>query len=92
MKRVTKKASHNYGECHVCGSKMEPKVVSQEFHVKGRLVQIENVPAGVCTKCGAKVVTGQVGLVIDKLLHDSERLRNARTVLVPVLTFQEQAA
>ncbi len=47
---------YNYGECAVCSTSLEEKNIQQDFWVKGRLVVIENVPAGVCPQCGEKIV------------------------------------
>jgi HTH-type transcriptional regulator/antitoxin MqsA len=76
---------YDYGECHVCGERMEGRQVKQEFWIKDKLIVIEGVPAGVCPRCGEKVVRSDVGRGIATLLEDSKRLRKARRISVPVL-------
>ena len=83
---------YDYGECHVCGGRMQERRVKQEFWIKGKLVVIEGVPAGVCPQCGEKVVKADVGRSIAALVGDSKRLRKARTMSVPVIKFAREVA
>ena len=83
---------YDYGECHVCGGRMQERRVKQEFWIKGKLLVIENVPAGVCPQCGEKVVKADVGRRISALIEDSKELRKARTISVPVIRFAEKIA
>lgn len=83
---------YDYGECHVCGEQMKDKRIKQEFWIKGKLIVIENVPAGVCPQCGEKIVNADVGRNIAALVEDSERLRRARTMRVPVIRFAKKIA
>jgi len=46
------KSTYNYGKCHVCGEQMKEKRINQDSWLKGKLVVIESVPAGVCPQCG----------------------------------------
>lgn len=41
------KKSYDYGKCQVCGEQMQEQRVNQDFWLKGELVVIESVPAGV---------------------------------------------
>ncbi|HEX7722414.1 MAG TPA: YgiT-type zinc finger protein [Pyrinomonadaceae bacterium] len=43
----SKKHYDDYGKCHVCGEQMHEKRISQDFWLKGKLIVIESVPAGV---------------------------------------------
>ena len=83
---------YDYGKCHVCGEQMEERRVKQEFWIKGKLIVIEGVPAGVCPQCGEKVVRADVGREIAALIEDSSRLRKARTMSVPVIRFAKKIA
>ena len=38
---------YDYGECHVCGGRLEGARTKQEFWNKGKLIVVEDVPAGV---------------------------------------------
>ena len=83
---------YDYGECHICGARMEAKGINQGFWIKGKLIVIEDVPAGVCPQCGEKVVKADVGRRISALIEDSKRLRKARTISVPVMRFAKEIA
>ena len=82
---------YDYGKCHICGARLEEKSIDQGFWIKGKLIVIEGVPAGVCLQCGEKVVRADVGRRISALV-DSKRLRKARTISVPVMTFAGETA
>jgi len=83
---------YNYGNCHVCGGKMEAKRTKQEFWVRKKLIVIEDVPAGVCVQCGEKVVNADVGQGISAVLTDAGRRRRSRTIVVPVIRFAGKVA
>ena len=83
---------YDYGKCHVCGERMEERLIKQEFWIKRKLIVVEDIPAGVCPQCGEKVVRGNIGRLIAALLEDAKRLRKARTMSVPVLSFAEEIA
>jgi len=89
---MTKKKGYNYGDCHVCGERMREQRVKQDFWVKEQLVVIEDVPAGVCPRCGERVVRAEIGLQLAALLKGSARLRQAQTMRVPVIRFEKAVA
>ncbi len=82
-----KRDKYDYGECHICGEQMEERQIKQEFWIKGKLIVIEDVPAGICPQCGERVVKAEVGRSIAALIEDSKRLRKARMISVPVISF-----
>jgi YgiT-type zinc finger domain-containing protein len=86
------KSSYNYGECHVCGERMEKKRIKQGFWIKDKLILVEDIPAGVCVQCGEKVVNADVGQRITALMGDTKRLQEARTMSIPVIRFAQEAA
>lgn len=86
------KSLYDYGKCHVCTEQMEERRINQEFWIKNNLIVIEDVPAGVCPQCGEKVVKADVGRWIATLLEDSKRLKKARTIKVPVVSFAKEVA
>ena len=79
---------YNYGECEICNTPLQERTIQQDFWIKGKLVVIENVPAGVCPKCGEKVVNAGVGEHIAGLLKDSERIDKAPTISVPLIKYE----
>jgi len=44
-----KRLTYDYDGCHLCGGHMKEKRIKQDFWIKGKLIVIENVPAGVCS-------------------------------------------
>ena len=83
---------YDYGKCHICGERIVEKYVKQDFWIKGKLIVIERVPAGVCPQSGEKVVNADVGQSIAALVGDSKRLRRTRMMAVPVIKFAREAA
>lgn len=66
---------------------MQEKTIKQDFWIRGKLIVVEDVPAGVCPRCGEKVVRAEVGRRIAKLIADSPRLKRARKMSVPAVKF-----
>ena len=64
------KPTYDYGKCHVCGEQMQEKRINQNFWLKGKLIVIESVPAGVCPQCGEKIVRADVGQQLAKMTED----------------------
>jgi YgiT-type zinc finger domain-containing protein len=71
---------------------MEERRIKQHFWSKRGLIVIEDFPAGVCRRCGEKVVKADVGRLVAELVEGSRRLRKARTMSVPVIKFVTNAA
>lgn len=82
---------YDYGRWHVCGEQMAEKLIKQEFWIKGNLIVIENVPAGVCPQCGEKVVKADIGQQIATLLAGDSQLQPVRSISVPVFEFKVAA-
>ena len=76
---------YNYGECEICNAKLVGKRIKQDFWIRGKLLIIDNVPAGVCPRCGAKVVRADVGKRIPEILESPRRWSKASAMQVPVL-------
>jgi YgiT-type zinc finger domain-containing protein len=81
---------YDYGECEICNTPLEERYVKQDFWLRGELIVVEEVPAGVCPQCGEKVVKADVGRQLATLMEDSERIAEAARILVPTLRFEEQ--
>lgn len=92
MKGNRSMSMYDYGECHICGELVKEMRVKQQFWIKGKLIVIENVPAGVCPQCGEKVVKADVGRQVAALLEESKQRRTARTISVPVIRFTKAVA
>lgn len=78
---------YDYGTCHVCGEKMRRRRITQEVWVKGELVVVEGVPAGVCRQCGERVVTAEVGRALAALLEDPQWRQHGRRMNVPIIQY-----
>ncbi len=76
---------YNYGECEICDAKMVAKRVKQDFWVGGKLVVIDNVPAGVCSRYGAKVVRSQIAKCLATILQSPKKWSKASVMSVPVV-------
>ena len=59
---------YDYGRCEICDTLLEENNIKQDFWIKGRLVVVENVPAGICPQCGEKVVNAHYAIVDLPLL------------------------
>jgi len=79
---------YNYGECEICNTPLLGGNIQQGFWIKDKLVVIESVPAGVCPRCGEKVVSAEVGEHIAELLKDSKRMDKAPTISVPLIKYE----
>jgi len=51
---------------------------------------VENVPAGVCPRCGEKVVKAEVGQWIAELIKSSKRIAKAPRISGPAIKFVEE--
>ena len=80
-----KPRKYNYGECEICDARMVEKRIKQDFWIRGKLVVIDNVPAGVCPHCGAKVVGSQIAKRLAKILASPNKWSAASVISVPVL-------
>lgn len=84
---MKKKTKYDYGECGVCGARIQEKLIKQDFWLRGKLIIVEDVPAGVCPHCGEKVVKADVGRLILKLIENSERIAKSPRISVPTVKF-----
>ena len=76
---------YNYGECEICDGRLAEKQIKQDFWIRGQLVVIDNVPAGVCLQCGAKVVRSEIGKRIAATLGNPKKWSKGSTLRVPVV-------
>jgi YgiT-type zinc finger domain-containing protein len=83
------KNHYDYGECDICDTPLEERRITQDFWIRGELIVIEHVIAGVCPQCGEKVVHAEVGHHILELLENTECLASAPRISVPVVKFDE---
>ena len=79
-----------YSDCFYCGGVVEERFVPRELRWEGELFIFENVPMGVCTQCGEKVLMPEVAKAIDLVLQ--KKKRPAKTIRVPVYEYEPIAA
>ncbi|MCI0668603.1 MAG: YgiT-type zinc finger protein [Methylococcaceae bacterium] len=73
-------------KCEVCGGReFRCNEVEEVFHVDGRYVLVEHIPATVCVQCGEKTFDAATAESIRQMLHD--RRRPTRSVAMEVLAF-----
>lgn len=68
--------------CEYCGGPIVEKKVVLHRKVKGKYILLENVPAGVCTRCGTRYYAANVLKTIEETLRGRRKIE--REVLVPV--------
>ncbi|UCE08740.1 MAG: YgiT-type zinc finger protein [bacterium] len=71
----------------MCDSIIEEKKIKQDFWIRGELIVVQGVPAGICPQCGEKVVKVDVGQWLAELMENSDRIANAPRISVPSVTF-----
>ena len=82
-------STYDYGECEICDTPLQEQCIKQNFWIRGELVVVDKVVAGVCPQCGSKVVCAAAGRRLATLLGDTERIANAPRMSVPVVAFDE---
>jgi YgiT-type zinc finger domain-containing protein len=83
---------YDYGKCDICDALMEERQIKQDFWVRGELIVIEDIPAGVCPRCGEKIVNAAVGRRIAEIIENKESLLNAPKLLVPAIKYAAEHA
>jgi len=79
-----------YGDCYYCGGAVEEQLVAREIRWKGRLLIFEDVPMGVCSQCGEKVLKPDVAKRLDRALQ--QEIEPAKTIQVPVYQYESCVA
>ncbi len=72
-----------YNRCHFCGGTVAEQRVVVDYRWGHELLAIiENVPAGVCDRCGERYFKGTVVKAMEHTANSQARAR--RTIEVPV--------
>jgi len=72
--------------CHVCGSsEAHQELTSEIFHIEGKPVLVENIPAMVCDRCGEPTFSRQTTENIRRMLHGGAT--PVRTVRLDVFAY-----
>ena len=91
MKKI-KTTGYDYGECEICDTPMQEKLIKQDLWIHGELIVVEDVPAGVCPQCGEKVVKADMGRWLAKLIENFEQIAKAPRISVPAIKFGVEEA
>ena len=68
--------------CEYCGGPIVERTVDVSRKVKGRLVLVENVPAGVCRRCGTRYYAANVLKSMEEAIRGRRKAK--REIKVPV--------
>lgn len=78
-----------YDKCEYCGGPVREKLVTVDYWHKKKLYLFENVPVGVCKKCGERYYPGPVLERFEEIV--SHRDMFERWVKVPTFNFSKVA-
>lgn len=78
-----------YDKCEYCGGSVREKRVTIDLRVKGKLHIFENVPVGVCRKCGERYYRGRVLERLGELASHQNLFKE--NIQVPLFNFAEAA-
>jgi YgiT-type zinc finger domain-containing protein len=81
---------YDYGKCEICDTPMEARLIRQDFWIRGELIVVEDVPAGVCPQCGEKVVQADIGHWLEALLTNTDQIARAPRISVPSIKFDAE--
>lgn len=68
--------------CEYCQGAIVERRVNLSRKVRGKYILIENVPAGVCSKCGTRYYAANVLKTIEETIRGRKKVK--KEVLVPV--------
>jgi YgiT-type zinc finger domain-containing protein len=78
---------YDYGACDICDTPLQAMHIHQDIWVNAQLVVVDGVPAGVCPRCGTKVVRADVGKWLAAVIENPEVLVKAPTISVPLIQY-----
>jgi YgiT-type zinc finger domain-containing protein len=73
--------------CEHCGGSIEEQLVTIHRQVADRYVIVEDVPAGVCTQCGARFFSANVLKSVEVAIGG--RVAPLREVAVPIYSLAQ---
>jgi YgiT-type zinc finger domain-containing protein len=75
--------------CEYCEGTIRERRVRDDYWSGDQLVIIEDVPVGVCDRCGERYYPAAVLEKMDQIARRRSRIK--RTIRVPVTTFETSA-
>jgi len=76
-----------FDACEHCQGSVRTRRVTVDLRRGSRLIVFDNVPIGVCTKCGERYYPGTVLERLDEIAEHG--LTGAKTVRVPTFDYRE---
>ena len=77
--------------CEYCTGTITEKVVTLHRKVSDHYVLIENIPAGVCTKCGTRYFAAEVLKAIEESIHGHRKADRQEIVPIYILRMSAPA-
>lgn len=74
-----------YEKCEYCSGLVKEVMRDETLWYHGKLVLIEDVPVGLCQKCGEKYYKGSVLESLELIAKNRKNIK--RTVSVPVTSY-----
>jgi YgiT-type zinc finger domain-containing protein len=83
-----RKKMTTFGDCTYCDGKVEEEKIEYDYRRRGKLLVIDNVPAGVCRQCGETYFKPDVLKRMDDAYHDifDRNMEPERILRVPAVT------
>ncbi|MEW5889695.1 MAG: type II toxin-antitoxin system MqsA family antitoxin [Pseudomonadota bacterium] len=73
-------------KCEVCGgTEAREEFVEEVFHVDGRYVLVEHIPAMVCARCGEKTFSRETAEGVRRMVHG--KAKPTRAVSLEVFAY-----
>jgi YgiT-type zinc finger domain-containing protein len=57
---------HEYDDCSFCGGEVKEENVELDYRHKAKLFIFQNIPVGVCLRCGEKYLTAEIAKKIER--------------------------
>jgi HTH-type transcriptional regulator/antitoxin MqsA len=69
--------------CEVCGGlQAREEVVDEVFHIDGRYVLVEHIPAMVCAQCGERTFSRESAEGVRRMLHGTAKPKRSESMEV----------
>jgi YgiT-type zinc finger domain-containing protein len=77
-------------KCYVCeSSESHLEYVNEVFEIGNKFHLVENIPATVCSRCGAKIFSGETSEAIRVMLHSKPE--PTKSVVLDVFSYQQSS-
>lgn len=78
-----------FDNCDYCGGRVLEKLTTVDLRLKGKLYVFENVPVGICRKCGERYYRGPVLERLEEIASHQDLSKHK--IQVPRFDFAEAA-